>query len=36
VLSAIVDDIDANAGAWREAGGLALPIVAVIAQGVKH
>jgi hypothetical protein len=35
-LGAIVADIDANAAAWRDAGGLALPIVAVIASGVKR
>ncbi len=35
-LSAIVADIDANAAAWRDAGGLALPIVAVVASGVKR
>ncbi len=34
-LSAIVADIDANAAAWRDADGLALPIAAVIASGVK-
>ncbi len=35
-LGAIITDIDANAAAWRDAGGLALPIVAVIASGVKR
>lgn len=35
-LRAIVADIDANAAAWRDADGLALPIVAVIASGVKR
>jgi SAM-dependent methyltransferase len=35
-LSAIVANIDTNAAVWRDAGGLALPIVAVIASGVKR
>lgn len=35
-LRAIVADIDANAAAWRDADGLALPIAAVIASGVKR
>lgn len=35
-LSAIVADIDTNAAAWRDADGLALPIAAVIASGVKR
>lgn len=35
-LRAIVADIDANAAAWRDTDGLALPIVAVIASGVKR
>ncbi|HVC60277.1 MAG TPA: methyltransferase domain-containing protein [Acetobacteraceae bacterium] len=35
-LRAIVADIDANAAAWRDAHGLALPIAAVIAAGVKR
>ena len=35
-LHAIVADIDANAAAWRDADGLALPIVAVIASGAKR
>jgi ubiquinone/menaquinone biosynthesis C-methylase UbiE len=35
-LRAIVADIDANAAAWRDADGLALPIAAVIAAGVKQ
>ena len=34
-LRAIAADIDANAAGWRDAEGLALPIVAVIASGVK-
>ena len=34
-LRAIVAEIDANAAAWRDAEGLALPIVAVIASGSK-
>ncbi len=35
-LRAIVADIDANAAAWRDADGLALPIAAVIASGMKR
>jgi SAM-dependent methyltransferase len=35
-LRAIVADIDANAAAWCDANGLALPIAAVIASGVKR
>ena len=35
-LGAIVADIDANAAAWRDADGLALPIAAVIASGVRR
>ena len=34
-LRAIVADIDVNAALWRDAEGLALPIVAVIASGTK-
>lgn len=35
-LRAVVADIDTNAAAWRDAAGLALPIAAVIASGVKR
>jgi len=34
-LRAIIADVDANASAWRDGDGLALPIVAVIASGTK-
>jgi SAM-dependent methyltransferase len=34
-LSAVVADIDAHAGLWQSDRGLALPIVAVIAAGMK-
>lgn len=34
-LRAIIADIESNAAPWRADGGLALPIVAVIAAGVK-
>jgi SAM-dependent methyltransferase len=33
--SAVVADIEANATAWLDADGLALPIAAVIASGIK-
>jgi hypothetical protein len=35
-LAAIVADIDTNAAAWRDGDGLALPIVAVVASGLKR
>jgi hypothetical protein len=35
-LRAIVADMNKNAAAWSNADGLALPIAAVIASGVKH
>ena len=35
-LAEITADIEANAMQWRTADGLALPIAAVIASGVKH
>ena len=36
VLPAIVADIDAHAAPWREAGGIAVPIAAIVAFGVKR
>lgn len=35
-LPAIIADIDANAARYRDANGIALPIAATIAAGVKH
>jgi hypothetical protein len=36
VMPAIIDDIEQNAARYRDTDGIAVPIAAVIAAGVRH